>query len=75
MRKRQSEEQRAEVARVRAILRRARKNTDGPAGEHVPQKFTCGHCGRSWDDARVSGLTPTPAGRCPYEYAHRYDDI
>lgn len=31
---------------------------------------TCGTCGRSWDDAVVSGSTPTPAARCPFEYDH-----
>lgn len=32
--------------------------------------FTCGTCGRSWDDAVVTGMTPTPSGRCPFEYYH-----
>ena len=31
---------------------------------------TCGSCGRSWDDGKVTGMTPTPAGRCPFEYFH-----
>lgn len=31
----------------------------------------CGHCGRVWDDSHVSGVTPTPAGRCPFEYSHK----
>lgn len=31
---------------------------------------TCGSCGRSWDDAVVSGLTPAPSARCPFEYEH-----
>lgn len=32
---------------------------------------TCGTCGRSWDDGFCSGVTPTPAGRCPFEYQHK----
>ena len=32
---------------------------------------TCGHCRRTWDDGHASGVTPTPAGRCPFEYSHR----
>lgn len=31
---------------------------------------TCGTCRRSWDDSHVSGITPTPSGRCPFEYEH-----
>ena len=33
---------------------------------------TCGNCGRSWDDSLVTSITPTPAGRCPFEYMRRY---
>lgn len=32
--------------------------------------MTCGTCGRSWDDALGSHLTPVPSGRCPFEYDH-----
>lgn len=31
---------------------------------------TCGTCGRSWDDGVVTGMTPTPSARCPFEYFH-----
>jgi hypothetical protein len=31
---------------------------------------TCGQCGRSWDDAVVTGITPAPSARCPFEYYH-----
>ena len=31
---------------------------------------TCGTCGRSWDDAVITGWTPAPSGRCPFEYFH-----
>jgi hypothetical protein len=34
---------------------------------------TCGTCHRSWDDARVTGITPAPGARCPFEALH--DDI
>ena len=31
---------------------------------------TCGTCGRSWDDGKVTSMTPAPSGRCPFEYQH-----
>lgn len=31
---------------------------------------TCGTCHRRWDDAIVTGSTPAPAGRCPFEVWH-----
>jgi hypothetical protein len=31
---------------------------------------TCGACGLTWNDAAVSSKTPTPGGRCPFEYVH-----
>ena len=31
---------------------------------------TCGACGRIWDDGISTGLTPAPAGRCPFEPLH-----
>ena len=31
---------------------------------------TCGTCGRSWDDAVVTGWTPAPSARCPFESYH-----
>lgn len=31
---------------------------------------TCGACGRSWDDAVSTAITPTPSARCPFEYDH-----
>ena len=43
-------------------------------GQKAEDKATCGHCGRSWDDAKVTELTPTPAARCPFEYFHVYDN-
>lgn len=38
--------------------------------DHEPMLVTCGECGKTWDDARVTGRTPTPSGRCPFEYVH-----
>ena len=37
--------------------------------EEIPEDdvATCGACGRSWDDGQSTGVTPTPAGRCPFE--------
>jgi hypothetical protein len=31
---------------------------------------TCGVCDRSWDDSVATACTPTPSGRCPFEYDH-----
>jgi hypothetical protein len=35
---------------------------------------TCGSCGLTWDDGLITGWTPVPSGRCPFEYFHRDDD-
>lgn len=35
---------------------------------------TCGHCGLTWDDAIVTGWTPAPSARCPFEYFHVYPE-
>lgn len=32
---------------------------------------TCNTCGRSWDDSIVTGLTPAPSARCPFEALHK----
>lgn len=39
-------------------------------GNEIVLVATCGECGRSWNDAAVSGVTPVPSGRCPFEYEH-----
>lgn len=46
------------------------------ANEHTDPRdvATCGTCGFSWDDSVPTSLTPAPAGRCPNEYNHEYDD-
>lgn len=40
-------------------------------GETAISKATCGTCGLSWDDGKSTEWTPTPAGRCPFEYFHK----
>lgn len=42
-----------------------------PHGMKPPHFVRCGTCHRAWDDSRSTALTPTPAGRCPFEYWHR----
>lgn len=37
-------------------------------------RFTCGTCGRSWDDSIPTSYTPAPSARCPFEYFHESDD-
>lgn len=39
-------------------------------GNEIVRVVTCGACGRSWNDAAISGITPAPSGRCPFEYDH-----
>jgi hypothetical protein len=69
----QRAELRAEVQRVRTILRGASVPKD-IFGKRMVVPATCGHCHRSWNDAAISELTPVPAGRCPFEYAHIYSE-
>lgn len=45
-----------------------------PKAGHKPSYMTCGTCGRTWDDALVSGMTPVPSGRCPFEYDHEEEE-
>lgn len=40
-----------------------------PMGD-ADHDMTCGTCGRTWS----SLTTPTPAGRCPFEYDHEDED-
>ncbi len=40
-------------------------DTERPKG-----RTTCGVCGLSWDDDQPTTWTPTPGGRCPFEYFH-----
>ncbi len=41
---------------------------------HIPRIYTDGNCGLSWDDSIITGMTPTPSARCPFEYFHEYVD-
>ena len=34
---------------------------------------TDGACGLSWDDSIITGMTPAPSARCPFEKFHEYD--
>ena len=38
-----------------------------PAPKSFKDPATCGSCGRTWDDGHVTGVTPTPSARCPFE--------
>jgi hypothetical protein len=40
----------------------------GAAPDHFAR---CGTCHRAWDDYKSTDLTPTPSGRCPFEYMHK----
>lgn len=33
---------------------------------------TCGYCELTWDDGKVTSMTPAPSGRCPFEAFHIY---
>ena len=39
-----------------------------------PRATVCGHCHRGWDDSVSTDVTPTPSGRCPFEYDHEYPE-
>lgn len=39
-------------------------------GKIIEDIATCGTCGMSWNDALITGSTPAPSARCPYEYIH-----
>ena len=43
-------------------------------GKLIEEWMTCGHCGRTWNDAVITSITPVPSGRCPFESEHEYDD-
>lgn len=40
-------------------------------GKVIKDMATCGVCGRTWNDALITGWTPAPSGRCPFEYWHK----
>ena len=45
----------------------------GQEAKNPKDRCTCGYCGLSWDDGISTQWTPTPSGRCPFEYYHIYD--
>ncbi len=72
-----------EWGRKKVVLSARLRRSDIPAdfpvqplgpGENPPGKTTCGQCGLSWDDDKPTSWTPTPSGRCPYEYHHVYEE-
>lgn len=50
---------------------RTRRDDDGTP---VVELATCGVCGRTWNDAAISSVTPVPSGRCPFEHLHADDE-
>lgn len=38
--------------------------------EQAVAKASCAWCGLSWDDGKVTSMTPTPSARCPFESFH-----
>lgn len=42
--------------------------------DSAKDRVTCGTCCLSWDDAIVTGLTPAPSARCPFEYFHKSEE-
>jgi len=45
-----------------------------PISANDPRATVCGNCGLGWDDSKVTGMTPVPAARCPFEYFHIQDE-
>jgi len=43
-------------------------------GQKAEDRATCGTCGLSWDDGKVTSMTPAPSARCPFEAFHRYPE-
>ena len=43
-------------------------------GRPIVDETTCNVCGFTWNDALITSVTPTPAGRCPNEYGHKGED-
>lgn len=43
---------------------------DDAYGNPKVEIVTDGTCGRSWNNALGTSLTPAPSARCPYEYEH-----
>jgi hypothetical protein len=59
------------IAELEAIIKKAQDELVAQQDETDKSEIaTCGSCGLSWNDAAISSRTPTPAGRCPFEYIH-----
>lgn len=63
------------IARVEELEAEITGELDGEAqlddeGNVKEDIAKCGVCGFEWNDALISGITPTPSGRCPVEYEH-----
>lgn len=43
-------------------------------GQEAKNRTTCGECGLTWDDDISTAWTPSPGGRCPFEYFHKAAD-
>jgi len=43
-----------------------------PAPLSFIDPMVCGSCGRTWDDSQPTAWTPTPSGRCPFEYMRNH---
>lgn len=61
--------------KVLRVLRATEIPADWPVqplkpGEPAEVKATCGHCGLSWDDGKITSMTPAPLARCPFEQFH-----
>lgn len=61
----------AEVYKLRGWQVGARKTYNWNM-KQVIETTTCGHCGRSWNDALITSRTPAPSARCPFEDEHVY---
>jgi hypothetical protein len=45
---------------------------DRDTGRYTVQVALCFECKRYWNDAEPTSMTPTPAGRCPFEPFHSF---
>lgn len=41
-----------------------------PRDQTAKDPCTCGTCGLTWDDGKVTSMTPAPSARCPFEAYH-----
>lgn len=55
---------------TRAYVKASTSHRDDCGDLVRPTLATCGTCGRSWDDGKVTSMTPAPAARCPFEPFH-----